>query len=78
MGAILRIFEVLGGNKVLGGAIPSSFDLDDAVDRGLPFAAFERVCAKIGLGAAMVVDTLRPFQRVPFFAGSAHRMICFS
>ncbi len=63
MDAVLRISAMLGGNKVLGGTIRTPLDLDEAVKRGLPFAAFERVCAKIGLGAAEAVALIASSPR---------------
>ncbi len=63
MEAVLRISELLGGARVLGGTIRSSFDLDDAIRRGLPFAAFERVRATIGLGAAEAIAMIASSSR---------------
>lgn len=63
MEAILRISEVLGGNKVLGRKIHSSYDLDEAIKGGLPFAAFERVCAKIALSGAEAIELIASSSR---------------
>ena len=63
MEAILRICEVLGGDRVLGRKIHSPFDLDEAVKRGLPFSAFERVCARIALSGTEAVELVASSSR---------------
>ncbi|MBI5577364.1 MAG: DUF2384 domain-containing protein [Deltaproteobacteria bacterium] len=63
MEAILRICEVLGGDRVLGRKIQSPFDLDEAVKHGLPFSSFERVCEKIALSAAEAIDLVASSSR---------------
>ena len=63
MEAILRIRDMLGGNKVLGRAINSSFDLDDAIKRGLPFSALEKVCETIALSWVEVIALLASSSR---------------
>ncbi len=63
MEAILRISELLGGNNVLRRPIRSSFDLDDAIKQGFPFAALEQLCAKIALGGQEVIDLIATSPR---------------
>ena len=58
MEAILRISELLGGNNLLGRPIRSSFDLDEAIKQGFPFAVLERICAKIALGGSEAVELI--------------------
>jgi len=63
MEAILRICEVLGGDRVLGRKIRSPFDLDEAVKHGFPFSAFERVCTKIALSGAEAIELIASSSR---------------
>jgi putative toxin-antitoxin system antitoxin component (TIGR02293 family) len=63
MEAILQIYEVLGGDRVLGRKIHSPFDLDEAVKHGLPFSAFELVCKKIALSGAEAIELVASSSR---------------
>ena len=67
MEAALRISEVLGGAKILGRKIHSSFDLAEAVKQGFTFPAFEQVCRKVALtgteAIALIASSPRTMAR---------------
>jgi putative toxin-antitoxin system antitoxin component (TIGR02293 family) len=63
MKAIYLISKVLGGDKVLGKTIRSSFELDDAIKRGLPFSALEKVSETVALNWNDVITLVASSSR---------------
>ncbi|MCL5966790.1 MAG: DUF2384 domain-containing protein [Deltaproteobacteria bacterium] len=60
---VLRITEVLGGDRILGRKVDSPAALDDLVRKGLPYAAVEAVLKQVSVSVAELVALLASSQR---------------
>ncbi len=60
---VMRITEVLGGNRILGRKIESPAALDDLIRKGLPYGAVEAVLDHVAVSVSELIALLASSKR---------------